>query len=198
MNSNRTPKIWYPFEHTTTQRLMLWGVLGFILHVLLSWLWDVNQDALLHFAESKPKAWWKILYNNSLNITALTVVLYVYGRIVYKKTRWIDVLVAILFSHIFLFLSLVVTLNPYMAEISGQVVDMVKNGDLEVEKLGAFSLAMMSITGLLGIFFLVVFFYYLIQGMKIAINSKKWYHGLVIVLLVFMVDLLLRIIHVYL
>ncbi|MGH2624550.1 MAG: hypothetical protein ACRDE7_12845 [Sphingobacterium sp.] len=115
-----------------------------------------------------------------------------------SKTRLLDIFIVILVSQM-VFLFVVIPLcNPYMVEISDEIGNSLKKGDITLEFFPKSKLIILTLGALLSLAALIYYGYLVIKGLRIAVHSKKKYHGLVIVLVLFGVDIFLSVVKPYL
>ena len=187
-----------PFEDVTSEKLLIIGIIGFSLMSVLSYSLHFINDGIIQLHLSEPKEYWKCLLNGSINTAGLTLCMFSYGKIVYSKTRFIDVLIAVLIAQLALILVVLITMNPFTMEVSNSIVKELENGNIKNIKMDTRNLIILTISGLLGILLLYYFFHLLVVGMKIAINSKRLVHTISIVLLTLVLDMVFKIIYPYL
>ncbi|WP_156308175.1 hypothetical protein [Sphingobacterium endophyticum] len=187
-----------PFEDIKSNTLLVIGTIGFILLSILGYFFHFINDGIIQIHPSVTKEFWKYLVNGSINTLSLTVILFLYGKMVNNKTRAEDVLIAVLIAQIALIFIVVVSLNPYSTEISQNILQEIEKGNIAHLKIETTSLIILTISGIIGIVFLYYFFHLLVIGMKVAINSKKLSHTIVIVVLTLVLDMILKITYPYL
>jgi len=187
-----------PFEDVTSRNLLIVGTIGFLLMSLLAYFFHFINDGVFQLHLSKSREYWKCLVNGGINSLVLTLVMFTYGRLVYPKTRFQDVLIAVLIAQFSLIIIVLVTFNPYTMDVTHSIIGEIEKGNISNLKIATGSLIILTISGLFGILLLYYFFHLLVKGMKIAINSTKLVHTIVIVLITLVLDTLLRIVNPYL
>ena len=199
MGSNFFDRLSNPFENLTDKKLIIVGLISFAILVFLEYIWHFSSIGLFHLVPlAEPKPFFFILFNKGVNILVLTVVFYGFGLLLNKKTRLLDIFIVILVAQI-IFLFVVIPLcNPYMVGISEDIGNSLKTGDITLEFFPKSKLIMLTLAALLSLAALFYYGYLLIKGLRIAVHSKQKYHGLVIVLLLFVVDVFLSMIKPYL
>ena len=111
--------------------------------------------------------------------------LFVFGRLRYNKTRFIDVFNVVLIAHIAIYVLLFLTALPVVQNaLTAIELEILDKGFVapELSKLHMFTIG---IFGILTLSLIVYFFYLLVVGMKIAMNSKNKVDVFVIIVLVF-------------
>ena len=187
-----------PFEDFTSRTLLIIGGSGFILMSFLSYALHFINDGIIQLHTSEPKTYWSCLINGGINTTSLSLLLFGYGKIAYRRTRVQDVLIAVLIAQLALLLIVAVTMNSLVLGVSNDILKEIQNGNIDYLRLETGNLILLSISGLFGISLLYYFFHLLVIGMKIAINSKKLVHTIVIVLLTLILNMILMICYPYL
>ncbi len=187
-----------PFEDITSRNLLITGVLGFLLLSVLGYFLHFVNDGIINIHTSYPKEYWKYLVNGAINTGSLALLMYIYSLFVYPKARFQDIITAVLISQCALIIVVLLNFNPFSREILGGVIKQVENGNINDLKIEANSMILLSVLGLISVLFLYYFFHLLVMGMKIAINSHKVVHTIIIVLLTLSLDVFLHIVYPYL
>jgi len=187
-----------PFENLTDKKLIVVGLFSFCILVLLEYLWDFKSIGLFHLSPSEHKSVMLVLFNKSVNLVVLTLVFYGFGKMLNRKTRLLDIFIVVLVAQMVFLLVVIPLCNPYVSSISKSIEDSLAKGDITLELLPKTNLIIITVVALISLAALVYYVYLIIKGMRIAVNSKRKYHGLVIVLLLFTVDIFLSTIKPYL
>lgn len=187
-----------PFEQLTDRQLLSYGLLIFAAMVLLGWQWEFVADGIvqLHHAPAKPL--WKVLINQSINLFSLSLLMFLFGKLSYAKTRFIDVFNVVLIANFTQLLVILVLLNPWTNHILLPVEKAILEGDILLKSVPKQNLIVLGIAGFFAIGMLYYFFHLLVLGMKLAMNSKKVYQVILIVLLTLLLDSLLKFTNPYL
>ena len=197
MKSNVLSKIIYPFENNTSNFLLIFGCCSFLLLCFLGYQWEFISDGIIQMHHSKPREFWKVFINNLINTTSLSLLMFFLARLIYSKSRFIDVLIVVLVTQVNLVFIAVILLNPMLKEITDNIIPSVINGDIKTDRGMLNQLFWISIASIFALLFLLLFFFLLVQGMKIAMNSKKGYHGIIIIVMTLLLDALLWITRPY-
>lgn len=190
-------RILKPFEYNTTKTLLSVGIGGFLLLSYLAYRWSFISDGIVQMHQSPAIAGWKVLVNNAINTVALSILLYVLGRIIYRKTRLVDVCVAVLIAQLNLCVIAVLLLNPIQQATAEELVSRILSGGADALSLQATSYTGLIFLSIFSILFLFYFFYTLIAGMKIAMNTKKAYSGILVFVLTIGLDVALHLLNPY-
>lgn len=198
MKAKLWKRIFYPFEHNTSNALLVVGILGYLGLSLLGSQWNFISDGIIQMHGSKPRALWQVLINNAINSLSLSVLLFLLARLVYSKTRYIDVLTVVLISQLCLLINGLLLFNPAQQAAQKDLIPIILKGDFTLNEIQVNQFVWMTILGILALVFIFYFFVLLIQGMKIAMNSKKGYHAVFIIVFTLLLDIILWIVRPYL
>lgn len=188
---------WNPFVNNSESRLFCIGLVCFLLAALLSNFGNVMLLGSLKIANTNAKPWYVSLANLGLILGINTLLLYLFGLMRYAKTRFIDVLNAVLIAHIAMYLLLAISVIPFVADFLRSmeflVLDHIDNpAAIPMSKIG-----FMIVFALVALACLILFFALLIMGMKIATNSKKGADTFIIILLVLVFNTIVQFINIY-
>src|SRR5690606_1664946 len=173
-----------PFEDFSERDLFIVGVIGFIGTVLLSYFGRVVFDGIIqiHIAPTKFST---ILLGNLSNVTILVIGMLVMAKIVYRKTRFIEILNNVLISRIPIFLTGILVCGLGKVIPVGRIAE---EGFAFGKVLQSSDMVNIALLSIFCLFFIVYFFYLLVVGIRHSMNSKKLGHGFLIVVLVFILD----------
>lgn len=189
--------IWNPFVNNSERKLLLIGLVCFILSVWITNYNNVLMLGALKIVNVKPKLWYLSLYNLSVTVLSNVLLLYLFAILRFAKTRFVDVLNAVLIAHIVMYLLLLVTVMPVVADFLKSMEFLVLDHMDNPATLPKNMVLLMMVFGLFSIGCLVLFFTLLVKGMKIAINSKNKSDAIVIVLLILIWNTVLQFLNIY-
>ena len=184
-----------PFEYCSEQLLLFTGVIFALLTVLVSFLSDILLFGSLKIVHGYPQSIIGALLNVAITLSVNIVVYFAYAKVRYRKSRLIDVSNVVLMSHIPMYVALYLATLPIVKESLSELESLMKHNSLDVVALPTKELLVLLIFGGLSLLLIVGFFYWLIIGMKIAINSKQKWDGLLVVIIGLVVNTLLQIIN---
>lgn len=187
-----------PFENSTDRKLLIFGCSVFVIMVLLSWHWNILADGIVQLHNNTGLPLWKVFLNTSMNIILLSMLMFLIAKLIYTKSRLIDVLSVVLVANFAQMMVMLLLFNPYMQGIMKPLETAILGGDLTLKTVPQINLVIISIVGILAIALLYYFFHLLVLGMKIAMNSKKGYHVILIIILTMLLDTFLHILNPYL
>lgn len=183
-----------PFENVQDKTLLLIGVLTGVVISCLQLLTHMRSIAILkQVALKSAPTLIQTLSDFAITTIVMTLGLFVFGKIINKKTRLIDILNTVLIARICLDISVLFDINGYLSDFSLQLIDNIANPEI-LFKSNPQGFVYLIITSFASILCLVGFGYYIYQGFKLATNLKKKYMIIVFVLIILLVDTLTRLI----
>lgn len=183
-----------PFENVQEKTLLAIGVLTGVVISCLQLLTHMRSIAILKqiTLKSAPTLV-QTLSDFAITTIVMTLALFVFGKIINKKTRLIDILNTVLIARICLDISVLFDINGYLSDFSLQLIDNIANPEI-LFKSNPQGFVYFIITSFASILCLVGFGYYIYQGFKLATHLKKKYMIIVFVLIILLVDTLTRLI----
>jgi hypothetical protein len=187
-----------PFEIYRENGLLITGLVFAILTALVSSYTNHLLFGSLKVINNYQQLWYEAILNIAITLLTNTLILFVFARMRYSKTRFVDILNVVLVSHLVLYLMLYLTvLPPVQNAVTALELELLGKGEISTE----ISKAHMFILGAFGILvigLLLYFFYLLVVGMKIAMNSKRKIDVFFIVLIVFIWNTILQFVNPFL
>ncbi|MDM1498538.1 hypothetical protein HX089_08750 [Myroides odoratimimus] len=183
-----------PFENVQDKTLLAIGILTGVVISCLQLLTHMRSIAILkQVALKSAPTLVQTLSDFAITTIVMTLALFVFGKIINKKTRLIDILNTVLIARICLDISVLFDINGYLSDFSLQLIDNIANPEI-LFKSNPQSFVYFIITSFASILCLVGFGYYIYQGFKLATHLKKKYMIIVFVLIILLVDTLTRLI----
>lgn len=180
-----------PHERWQEKTLLLIGVISVIIGCLLADFAKISYDGILDIHFNKKMTFITSLKENIINIGCVFALLFAFGKMMNKKTRWIDILNTSVIYRIPLFLAVPVVKTPVFEKMQNIVV---KNPDhfthFPLSIIDSFQLMVASVLLLLLITYSIVL---LINGFKTATNIKKWQHFVIFALLLIVAEIISKI-----
>lgn len=180
-----------PFQKYTEKQLFLFGWLLAITAAVLSLFFNGRFDGVidLHFVEKTS-----IITTSSdivICIGILSFLLFIIGKMINKKTRFIDVLVASLIAKIPFYFLLFFNINNKMFLVSQKLMDSIsQKKDFNIETL---EMSLLVISGIATFISLVWSMILLFNGFKTATNIKETKHIILFIVTVIVSEILSKI-----
>lgn len=187
-----------PFENHTDRTLSIFGILVLLTMILLCWQWNIIADGIIQLHNTAEKPLWKVIINLGINVGLLSLLMFGVAKLSYQKTRFIDVLKVVLVANFAQVMVMLLLFNPFLQEMMMPLEKAILEGDMMLKTVPQTNLIVISIVSLIAVGMLYYFFHLLVLGMKIAMNSKKAYHVILIILLTMILDTFLHFFNPYL
>lgn len=184
-----------PFEIFSEKKLLLFGSIFMLITAGIASISSMLIFGSLKVVNNYHQTYLQALVNISITLISNTFILYLYGRIRYSRTRLVDVLAVILISHIVIYLLLYLTALPVLQNTITAVELEILDKGFQVPELSNRQLLILGAFGVFALSMLIYFFYLLVVGMKIAINSKSNKDAVGVIALVFIWNTILQFIN---
>ncbi|MDR6301561.1 hypothetical protein [Mesonia maritima] len=163
--------LFQPFENYSEKKLLLVGILGTVLGSLIAYLFQARFDGILdvHFVENLE--WYYPFLDNSINVISLSLLLFICGKIVNKKTRLIDIFNASLIARFPYYLISFANINGYMGSLSQRLLNFATEKP-ELLAIEGTDLIVILIFAFISLILLIYYLYLLYKGYQVATNAK--------------------------
>ncbi len=129
-----------PFEKLSDQSMLRIGFIGYLIASLQVYFFHYVPDGIFQLHTSTPPAWYAGLVNNAINILVPTTLLFALGKLLYAKTRWLDVFIVMLLSQVIITVIAFILINPFMQGKSFGIARAVEQGDKTLETVPFYTL----------------------------------------------------------
>ncbi|POS02958.1 Yip1-like protein [Flavobacterium croceum DSM 17960] len=181
--------IFNPFEQISERKLMQTGVLFALLAGIYAYYFGVVYDGVLDIHLFENASSLVLLFSNVIIVVCMSLVLYIFGKYINTKTRFIDVLTAVLWFRIPFYVSATLTTLPVFAEIEHQL----KNSkNIQNIQFDTFTIVLLLFVTFVFLLALVYAFVLLINGFKTATNIKKAKHFVWFTVLILLLEILTK------
>lgn len=174
-----------PFEISSDKCLTTTGIILFIIGITLAYFFQI-QLQILRVNPLVKLTITDIIIGHLIILSALTIVYFILGKVINRKTRLLDILNTVLISLAPLYLIFFENINGYMYEEIHQMEEAIKSGGILNIKTSIFSV----IISVISISITIYFIYLLFIGFKTATNAKKIWHYVLFFAILFITDLL--------
>jgi len=159
-----------PFSVYNEKKLLLSGLILFSVSVVLATIFNARRDGILDVHFVSHVDFRVALADGLINIGILTLILFIAGKIINSKTRFLDMFITSLLSlPVFMFLFFF-NISNSMSIIGEQLTGMAINN--EAMELIFDNLTLILVFSLFGILVIVWFFVLAYNGFKVATNAK--------------------------
>lgn len=184
-----------PFEIYTEKKLLITGVLLLIITALVSSYSNLLLFGSLKVINNYKQTWYEATANLGITLLTNTLLLFLFARLKNTKTRSIDVLNVVLIAHIVVYVILFVTALPFVRDAITAVELEVLDKGFQAPSISKLHMFILGAFGVITISLIIYFFYLLVVGMKIAMNSKSKIDAILIVGLVLIWNTILQLIN---
>lgn len=169
-----------PFALVEDKKLFLVGISTFIVGIFLAYYFQLQQQILRLNISETPNLKQVIIWHVII-VASLTIVYLILGKIINKKTRFIDILNTVLIALIPIYITFFQNFNNFLSEETAKMLNALKDGSIYSQSPPILFI----FVGLAGLVFFIYYIYLLFIGFKTATNSKKiWHYTLFFVLLI--------------
>ena len=177
-----------PFTKFSEKALLFFGIITFFIGSYVAFLCGATFDGLIDVHLNSELTFFDSLKENCFHLVLITLLLFVFGKIINPRTRFIDILNAgFLFRIPFYFMALLMTF-PFLKSFENEVQKNINS--LEKLVIKPFDLVMILVLSCFLILLLVYAITLLFQGFKTATNAKKPIHFVVFGLLILFAEIL--------
>lgn len=163
-----------PFEKYDTKLLLLAAALLTIAGAIMAYWLNARFDGAidLHFAPHTTAK--TIATDLIIAIGSLFLLLFLTGIAINRKTRFVDILIAVMLARFPLYLMTLFNYNNTMYDITGQILN---SGNVEqLPDIPASGIALLMAFAVLGLLGLIWFCAMLFNGFRVATNAKGARH----------------------
>ena len=165
-------KLLNPFAYFEDKALLIIGVLAHLIFTYIAKLTNSNFPDFLSIKKGLINfTFWDLLYQNTRNIAIAILFLFILGKIINKRTRFIDIVNVVLISRIAYYIVFITDFIPVVNSKLNKVTDNIQSNNLSVLQESSTMLVIL-IVAFVAIFFICVMFYYLYIGFKTVTNLK--------------------------
>ncbi|WP_313384318.1 hypothetical protein [Chishuiella sp.] len=167
-----TKKLLNPFAYINDVKLLIIGFIAHLFFIFIAYYFNYYfpdfisiQKTIINFS------FLDILYQNSRNVIIACIILFICGRRINSKTRFIDICNVVLIARIPYYLILLTDFVPIVKEKMNLVTKSVQTNNLVVFQNSSVMVVIM-IIAILALLVMVLMFYYLYIGFKTVTNLK--------------------------
>lgn len=159
----------HPFARYSEQKLILFGLLAYLIGSALAFAFHVRFDNFLHMASVSHIKWFHPFLDNLIILGVLFVLLFAIGKSLNAKTRAVDILATVLVGNAPFYLMSLTNINGATTKASA---DLLAFASQKTDTLPSGSLFFLVVTGGLGLVILAWVVALLYNGFKVASHAK--------------------------
>lgn len=180
-----------PFVKYSEKSIFIFSFLCSILGVIIAYYANVRFDGLLDVHQFEKVNIWLVTQENVINIAVMTVLLFVFGKIINNKTRFIDILNTVLTFRIPFYIISILIKIPFMENFGKNVAK--NSSHMENLKINPLELAAVLSIAMSFLVLLAYAIWLLFVGFKTATNCKKTIYYIVFGILIILAEVLTKI-----
>ncbi|MGS4345295.1 hypothetical protein ACKUSY_06720 [Myroides odoratus] len=182
--------LFQPFTYFQEKQLLLFGLVIGLLSCLLQLTTHTRIISILQLtALDQSPTFLQAIADYTISSIVMALALFIFGRIINPKTRWIDIFNTVIIARIPLLLPLLFDIKGYISDKQKVLIQSISDPEALSNQA---ELTPILFFGILVLLLLVAFGYYLYQGFKTATHLKKTGHIVIFIVLTFGIDLLTR------
>ncbi|HZW78614.1 MAG TPA: hypothetical protein VFF21_09950 [Flavobacteriaceae bacterium] len=159
-----------PFEKYSESRLISFGLAFYVIGSLMAYFFHTRFDNFLHMVAVETIEIHQPFIDNLIILVCLFIVFFVFGKLVYQKTRAVDILALVLTGNAPFYLMSLSNINDLSLKSTDAILTAMESG--AATDISGFALAYLSIVGIVSIAVLIWNIALLYNGFKTAANAK--------------------------
>src|SRR5690606_18905662 len=159
-----------PFEKYSESRLISFGLAFYVIGSLMAYFFHTRFDNFLHMVAVETIQIHQPFIDNLIILVVLFIVFFVFGKLVYPKTRAIDVLALVLIGNAPFYLMSLSNINDLSLKSTDAILTAMESG--AATDISGVALAYLSIVGIVSIAVLIWIIALFYNGFKTAANAK--------------------------
>lgn len=166
-------KLLNPFAYFDDKLLLIIGLITHIFFSYVCYLADSYFPDFLSIQKVKIDfSFVDIVYQNTRNVLIAILLLYLYGKFINAKTRFIDIVNVVLISRIAYYIVFITDFIPFVNEKINKVTEGVLSNNLAILQDPSTMIVIVTV-GFFALFCMALLFYYLFIGFKTVTNMKN-------------------------
>lgn len=158
-----------PFEKNSEKHLIFLGISFFIIGSLMAFFFNSRFDNFLHMAPVESIRLYQPFVDNIIILTCLFIFFLLAGKMIYPKTRAVDILAIILIGNAPFYLMSLTNINDLTTKSTDAILLAMEGAP---EDISGFYLLYLTIVGIISLAVLVWIVALLWNGFKTASNAK--------------------------
>lgn len=159
-----------PFEQYSEKKLIVFGIVLFIIGSLLACFFNSRFDSFLHLTAVKSISIWEPFIDNLIIFFCLFLFLFPIGKYLNPKTRSADILAIVLVGNAPFYVMAFCNVNNINLKATNDVIPLLSNPN---HTIPIQSIIILIITGIVSIIILIWVIALFYNGFKTATNAKS-------------------------
>lgn len=158
-----------PFEKYSETRLISLGISFFVLGSLMAFFFNCRFDNFLHLAPMTSVELYQPFLDNIIILSCLFIILFLAGKMIYSKTRAVDILAVSLIGNAPFYLMSLTNINDLTTKSTNAILLAM---EVAPEDISGFYLFYLTLVGIISLAILIWIIALLYNGFKTAANAK--------------------------
>lgn len=163
-------QLYNPFELYSERQLLIFGFVMTLIGSFLGYLFNGRFDGIVDFHLLESVTFFEVVLDNFFNTVLLTMLLFITGKFINSKTRFVDVLNASLIARIPFYILPFFNFNNVMYDVSNRTYDIMVAGSFNA--ISTPDIILLMLFSFVAICTLIWFSVLLWNGFKVATNAK--------------------------
>ncbi|HQX02945.1 MAG TPA: hypothetical protein PKZ44_02440 [Flavobacterium sp.] len=163
-------QLYNPFELYSERQLLIFGLVLTLIGSFLGYLFNGRFDGIIDFHLLESVTFFEVVLDNFFNAVLLTMLLFINGKLINSKTRFVDVLNASLLARIPFYILPFFNFNNVMYDVSNRTYDIMVAGSFNA--ISTPDIILLMLFSFVAICTLIWFSVLLWNGFKVATNAK--------------------------
>lgn len=164
--------LYNPFETVPDKKLLYTGIIGTVVFSVLAWQLNCRFAAYITVTPLLDVKFYEPLLDNVAGILTATIILFITGLAINKKTRFIDILNAATIARLPFYLNIFTNIGNFMAKETQTIMA----AGQKPEDVISDTILWVTVLALAGLLLLVWMCALLYNGFRVAANTKKVWH----------------------
>lgn len=163
-------QLYNPFELYSERQLLIFGLVMTLIGSFLGYLFNGRFDGIIDFHLLESVTFFEVVLDNFFNTVLLTTLLFITGKLINSKTRFVDVLNASLLARIPFYILPFFNFNNVMYDVSNRTYSIIVAGSFNA--ISTPDMILLMLFSFVAICTLIWFSVLLWNGFKVATNAK--------------------------
>ena len=163
-------QLYNPFELYSERQLLIFGLVLTLIGSFLGYLFNGRFDGIIDFHLLESVTFFEVVLDNFFNAVLLTMLLFITGKLINSKTRFVDVLNASLLARIPFYILPFFNFNNVMYDVSNRTYSIIVAGSFNA--ISTPDMILLMLFSFVAICTLIWFSVLLWNGFKVATNAK--------------------------
>ncbi|HRZ31403.1 MAG TPA: hypothetical protein P5188_03755 [Flavobacterium sp.] len=163
-------QLYNPFELYSERQLLIFGLVMTLIGSFLGYSFNGRFDGIIDFHLLESVTFFEVVLDNFFNAVLLTMLLFINGKLINSKTRFVDVLNASLLARIPFYILPFFNFNNVMYDVSNRTYDIMVAGSFNA--ISTPDIILLMLFSFVAICTLIWFSVLLWNGFKVATNAK--------------------------